>query len=161
MKTFLHLLLILFGCITALSQTPWQVIGTQVASPTSGYRDGKVFFLNDTLGYGLFNKTNDGGNEWKLMNGIAGGAHIFFSDEQNGHRVHNTITGAPSYERTLDGGFSWHDLSSALPTGPYGQYDVFFPSTATGYIINNGRIFKTTDTGTTWVTKYQNSSFIA
>lgn len=161
MKHFSLLLLVLVICfIVNDTKAQWQIIGSQVPSTTSGFNDRKVFFLNDTLGYGLFNKTTNGGNNWLLMNGVQGGANIFFSDELIGHRTHNTNTGPPAYERTVDGGNSWIELSSALPTNPYGYYDVFFPSTDTGYIINNGRFFKTTDTGTTWATKYQNANFI-
>lgn len=154
------ILFVTFICSVDFINAQWQVIGTQEKSTTSGYDDGRVFFINDTLGYGLFNKTADGGNNWQRMNGVEGGAHIYFSNEQIGHRVHNTNTGPPAYERTLDGGNSWEERSAALPTNPYGYYDVFFPTTATGYIVNNGRVFKTTDTGNTWATKYQNANFI-
>lgn len=153
------ILFVTFICSVDFINAQWQVIGTQEKSTTSGYDDGRVFFINDTLGYGLFNKTTDGGNNWQRMNGVEGGAHIYFSNEQIGHRVHNTNTGPPAYERTLDEGNSWEERSSALPTNPYGYYNVFFPTTDIGYIINNGNIFKTTDTGTTWATKYQNPDF--
>ncbi len=155
MKTY-TLPLYIFTLLTAsvmshLSAQQWQVIANYGATG-----DGHVFFVNDTLGYSRSNMTTDGGFTWTPL--PIKGADVFFTDTHIGHMVTNTNSGPPTYRRTVDGGHTWEDRSSALAS-VYGATRVVFPSTSTGFAVSGGHVYRTLDTGTVWSLVHEITGF--
>ncbi len=119
----------------------WQLISTQGG--------GEVQFVNSLTGYGLKERTTDGGITWQPM-ATAGVAAIDFTSPVDGHATVNTVTGPPTYFRTTDGGITWNDMSGVFP-GVFGAVLTDFPSADTGYAVS-AQVFKTVDGGNSWTT---------
>ncbi|HNQ67788.1 MAG TPA: YCF48-related protein [Bacteroidales bacterium] len=92
--------------------------------------------------------SENSGNSWTPYT-VKSGFYIkrmFFIDENNGWAVGSSGTGTVC--KTSDGGHSWTQQS--IDNHPY-LYDVVFTSLQTGFIATVcGKIFVTSDGGTTW-----------
>jgi photosystem II stability/assembly factor-like uncharacterized protein len=137
-----------FLFISTSSFAQWTVV--------SNKGDGHLFFLNDTLGWGLGQKTIDGGHNWDTMK--INVDHVYFTDAKNGHAITNTNTGPPTYYRSADGGNSWTDASVGF-SGRYGGYLLDFPSKNVGFAFSGPVLHKTSNAGLDWDTTFYNPDF--
>lgn len=131
--------ILIFILVNNSSIAQWQLISNQ--------GDGELFFVNDTLGFGLSKRTTDGGFTWQtLTSGTNAG--IFFTDADTGHMIVNSNTGPPTYLRSFNSGISWTDMSAVFPD-PYGAVLIHFPASGTGY-AGTEKFYKTSDGGNNW-----------
>ncbi|MCD6018562.1 MAG: repeat-associated core domain protein [Bacteroidetes bacterium] len=131
----------------------------QYVTSSKGYLTG---YLKRTIGSDVVNRgyvytTNDGGQNWARVKGLAGG------DMQKIQMVTSSVGYAVSNYglvfKTLDGGMSWDVLTTLYnaSTQYFGQLtDLYFTSATTGIIGGikpvgvNGGVYKTTDGGLTY-----------
>jgi len=140
----------MFGLIANFAFGQWNNISNQ--------GDGKVFFVNDTLGFGFGQRTLDGGKTWQEMTQRTNSS-LFFTTDKVGYMVSNNATKSNVYYKTTDGGLTWVDKSNVYP-GIGGILD--FPSPDTGYVICQNEVYKTIDAGESWQKvkgEFQLSSF--
>ncbi len=120
----------------------------QFANSTTGYAAG---FRNDWItGSGLVLKTTNSGKTWLTvyLNYESGEPYrgLFFTDENNGW-----VSGySEDIKHTTDGGASW--VTQSIGTG-FSVNDLFFTDGLNGFAAGAG-IYKTTDAGSTWTSKY-------
>ena len=129
----------------------------------------EIEFINETTGFAIADngqlfKSSDTGETWELIEtGVDFDLDVLeFSDDNIGF-----IFGYDDvYLKTTDGGESWSVEN--LPSSINGLYikDVYFTTASTGFAIgrqylqetNPGKIFKTTDTGNTWIEVYSDEN---
>jgi len=117
-----------------------------------------VYFINDKIGWiagtekdqtnGIVLKTTDGGENWiqQILNFNDRFYKIYFSDSTTGWML-------PTYSshiwKTTDGGQTWREFYLNTQNIPY---SISFIDSNKGWICGtNGIIFKTTNSGITWV----------
>jgi photosystem II stability/assembly factor-like uncharacterized protein len=153
---FLFLLSILFSCTTGGNPTPppdpnpadtlngWQRLALAPASPIAdlAFVNPKDGFLCSASG---FFRTLDSGRTWGQipLNGPAFNlVTVNFRDALYGY-----ATGLGIFAFTTNGGTTWTTRTAGVPAG----VDVQFVSPSTGLVGGNEGVFRTTDTGATWV----------
>ena len=82
MSRSIYILILILLSNPAIAQ--WQLISNQ--------GDGELFFVNDTLGFGLSKRTVDGGHTWQSLTSSTNPG-IFFTDTDTGHMIVNSNTG--------------------------------------------------------------------
>jgi photosystem II stability/assembly factor-like uncharacterized protein len=124
----------------------WQAL----PAPTSSYASGRLFFLNDTVGFlakeGVY-KTTDGGHTWTtLYNSWDDFSDVFFINDMTGFISgrFNTLL------KTTDGGKTWTAIDLAFLGFNKAVRRVSFIDANIGFIGGDGFIAKTTDSGKTW-----------
>jgi len=111
-------------------------------------------FLTPSLGFysdynkGIY-KTLDSGSTWKLiLDGSGAGPNFIFDfvDSLHGFNMVND-----NFSNTVDGGFSWHLVASAITASTFTTYyKMHFTDTLNGYCGSPLGLFKTADGGKTW-----------
>ena len=157
------------------SSTGWVTGGSLIFNTTdsgnnwlSQFPDGPYYsgyFISVNTGwiagpYGRISKTTDGGDNWSNYN-VDNNIFIYsvhFPDPMNGHavgRFGNRNDGVAL--KTIDGGITW-SINEIEFIGFGYLWDVYFTSVSSGWIVGeSGRIFVTTDGGSSWA--QQSSGF--
>lgn len=155
----------------------WQSISTPFRIKVSD-----LYFVNKNVGYvitkseGVY-KTTDGGEHWvKVLGNLVHYYYnatyenpfksLIFFDERNGLVYDNTGT-SDIVAKTKDGGKSWDIISLSYPQNIAGKYPTIFNSleriifptlSDTGFAVNNGELYRSTDEGDSWNKIYVSSS---
>jgi len=124
-----------------------------------------VYFLNQNLGwvagqYGKIQKTTDGGSHWIEQNvdDSYDLRSVFFVDENNGWVV-GKLNWPGLALHTTNGGLNWSPISLDSVSFTY-LYDVQFIDVNKGWIVGaEGKIFKTTDGGSSWNVQSSGTSY--
>ncbi|MFL5763549.1 MAG: RHS repeat-associated core domain-containing protein [Bacteroidia bacterium] len=130
-----------------------QITSVQFVTSNKGYLTGFVHRVigGTTLQRGYVYTTNDAGQNWTRVKGVAAG------DLQKVRMVSSSVGYAASdygmIFKTLDNGFSWDAITTLYNASP--QYfgtinDLAFASATTGWIGGTGVAYKTTDGGLTY-----------
>ncbi len=113
-----------------------------------------VFFLNDNTGWiaGWNNtllRTTDGGTTWTPASSGINHAmqNVFFANQNTGWAV--SLYGG--IFKSADGGDTWSTQNSGTSNGLNGLWMV---DESTGFIAGNWKVYKTTDGGENWVSKF-------
>lgn len=121
----------------------WQVIIN-----VQDYLCYNVQFVNDSVGFiassGLL-KTTNGGSNWFSIPGTTMD-HVYFLNENTGFASDGD---SPIIYKSTDGGLYW-TLIYYTGLHNFGG-GVFFNNINTGYVIGHSTIFKTTDSGISWL----------
>lgn len=129
-------------------------LGTQIAQ--AGHLE-SVHFVSTTEGYvtgptdRIFKSTN-GGISWEDVtppNSFAMWG-CFFLNENEGYVFGGTCNalGDQRYWRTVDGGATWVDTVTNIPSSKLSDGIVY--STGVGYAVGSGELFRTLDSGASW-----------
>jgi photosystem II stability/assembly factor-like uncharacterized protein len=126
----------------------WSLVNISGLTDTVG-RINKIFFINQLTGWAVANgilKTTDYGFNWfaQLNAPSAGLTSIHFVDSLYGWA---TDVGRRPY-RTTDGGFNWIEQTNL---NIWDSRDIFFSDYQNGCLIGFNELYKTTDSGTTWI----------
>lgn len=135
----------------------WSFLTIPPADTGAGFLFRSVFFTDINTGYvvggyiptpaigGVILKTTNGGNSWSPL---PLPVYPFFDHVYWVNSSIGFVSGYQRILRTLNGGANW-DYQSLI--SGY-LFQICFTNVSTGYVIGNGGfIFKTTDTGTTWI----------
>jgi len=130
-----------------------------------------ISFADDDVGYAgggpwqftsscVVTKTNDGGETWIAQNPVSFVSCIFGITALNADTVYAVGCNATYYYglvlRSFDGGETWTIKNMS---NTWGFYCVEFPTNSIGYTCGwNGRIYKTTNAGESWVSLPSGSS---
>ena len=102
---------------------------------------GKIFFINQAIGFNNDYKTTDGGYSWTYKGG--GDAKYFINDS-----VGFSVGANGGIWKTTDVGETWHRQNSG--TNEF-LNDVYFVNDNRGYVVGNGgMILATTNAGYSW-----------
>lgn len=129
-----------------------------------------VFFLNNNEGYacgytGRINKTTDGGNNWITQN--SGVTHdlnsIFFINSVTGYAAGYYATEPNIFYRilrTTNGGNLWtiHQQGASQSTT---QKAITFSDSITGYFIDGGSIYRSSNSGNNWAVVFTYNTLYA
>ncbi len=147
----------------------------ELTSPNPAYAYRSVFFCNNNIGYasggiatslnwrGIIIKTTNGGTNWQVVYNNAGEfvTGLYFLTPSLGFAF-VIPAGGGTYssviKRTTDGGVSWTSIVPPQRCSHYYNFEFSFATQQIGYGVGsdyninfqNGRIFKTTDGGTSW-----------
>lgn len=103
------------------------------------------------VGDGRLYRTTDGGATWLTgLNSNFYVASFQFTDADNGFAVNGS-----SLSQSKDGGLSWTDVSTTLPSG---TYRVAFQNATHGIAFGSNGISETSDGGLTWTPRYTGST---
>ncbi|HSW53719.1 MAG TPA: YCF48-related protein [Ignavibacteriaceae bacterium] len=157
--TVLSLMLLLLSLNSFSFAQQWSWVNPY---PT-GEQINQSYFLDEQKGFAIGNagtlaRTTDGGATWDLLETSINGnfIKITFNDDLNGWILGTSIdpyyNQTPYFLRTIDGGITWvqHTITS------FNVYfsDMFFLNNNIGWVVGNeGKIFKTTDGGVSWIDK--------
>ncbi|MFM9837456.1 MAG: Ig-like domain-containing protein [Cyclobacteriaceae bacterium] len=162
-------LLLAFSCFFILSTPVFSQCSVDYLSSSFTSEDLRtIYFIDANTGFiGGSNqsiiKTTDGGKNWfpatVNMNSnvnVPQFLDISFGTSTVGYAVGTyTSSTKATFFKTLDGGNTWNDISSAgtnLGTGPL-YFGVYFKDANTGYAVGGeGKIIKTTTGGSSWST---------
>lgn len=123
-----------------------------------------IHFVDDSIAYisgdyGVLLKSSNGGSNWFVLNGDIGidVPRIFFTSIDEGYAVGHYV-GNSVITKTTNAGITWERYY----TGTIGQLiNLYFTNQDTGYVIGvTGFIFKTTDGGTSWISKVHGTTEI-
>ncbi|PWA05678.1 YCF48-related protein [Flavobacterium psychrotolerans] len=138
---------------TVLSTTAGDAgVQVQFVDATHGW----VLIYNMTTGTPTFKKTIDGGTTWTTTNG---GGIFYYVDTTTGYSFSAGPNMLPPYTiyKTTDGGSNWSPQFVDNTSGDMNA--IQFTDANQGWIVGrNGKIFQTTNGGTTW-TQISNSAF--
>lgn len=120
-----------------------------------------MFYKASTGTTGRIYKTTDGGLNWTQQGSNIFTAStafpdvIYFWDANTGVAVGDPVNGEYEIYTTADGGTTWNPVSGAnIPNPTTGEYGLTRSFAARGnyfwFGTNDGRIFKSTDKGSTW-----------
>ena len=128
----------------------WQ----QIPSPI-GFDLVDLRFVSEATGYALGTdgliRTDNGGTDWRIVNGEGGGAAIWFWDADSGLLLETDS----DVLKTTDGGITWESINRFLPRYSYGSYansprKLFFHDKQTGWAMLNESLWRTFDGGKSW-----------
>jgi photosystem II stability/assembly factor-like uncharacterized protein len=128
---------------------------------------GTIFPVNASTVYtsgtnGVVIKSIDGGLHWVFANnGIINTANLtlFFISENIGYAGGSSGDTAVLY-KTSNGGLNWSALNTSfLPASFSYISSMYFTSASTGYILANGKVYKTTDGGASFSIQCNNAAF--
>jgi len=160
--TFCSLLALVFSIHTVHAQVNWEEI--RIAS-TTGYRIDDIFFIDDSTGWavnggGQIFHTTDQGENWILQHQDSTYFRSVGFFDQN-HGFVGSLDGR--ILETKDGGVTWNDISTQLPTTVPGVCGMSLPTSSTAYFTGvywgDPYLLKTTDGGNTWQHTDMQSSF--
>ncbi len=133
----------------------------KVMSTTVGDAGLEVQFVDDNTGWALiynmenatalFQKSTDGGNNWVTITHDTAGIFSFV-DANNGWSIMNSASRDSSLwiNHTTDGGVHWSTQYTDVSAGGFNA--IQFTDLENGWVVGgNGKIFKTTDGGLSWV----------
>lgn len=157
----LIIILIFIAAQNIFGQSGWQWV-----NPLPSGNDLKVQFFNSKTGFGIGNcgtvvKTTNGGNNWFSVTSCGGSAFnlldlCIINSDTVYITGYNDISWYPAcLFKSTDSGKSWSIITNNLPFVYSGH--TIFNDVNTGYIINGGNIYKTTNGGQNWVTKLSTS----
>jgi len=132
---------------------------SQQSIPSTGYFT-QIHPVNDSVvyvcGWYVILKTTDGGNNWNIVrvgqNHVPELAGLWFIDEKTGWFCGDRVV-----MRTTNGGKTFIDSMRMISSD---LNDIHFKDPITGIIVGNGRIFRSTNSGTNWYQVKIPSTFI-
>lgn len=100
------------------------------------------------IGNGVILKTTNAGNTWNILDVSSGLFSVFFTNSNTGWAVGHTSGSNGTIIKTTNGGINW---STPIAVGSYLFHAVYFSDLSTGWITDDAtRIYKSTDSGTSW-----------
>jgi photosystem II stability/assembly factor-like uncharacterized protein len=124
----------------------WNLVNISGLTDTIG-RINKIFFVNPSMGWAVANgiiKTTDYGFNWFTQLNAGGFTSIYLVDSLHGWA---TVVGRRPY-KTTNGGLNWIEQTNL---NIWDSDDVFFRDYLNGCLIGFNELYKTTDSGTTWI----------
>ncbi len=184
MRTLITLIICLCICLGASAQNHWMYLPNNgfikgYSSTDTTRRIEDIYFTDTATGFavtltGRILKTTDGGYSWQnksdtSASNYSGFRSIEFLDDGQ-HGIAGTLGATAKTWRTTDAGETWTDISSNISdttTLVSSKKNIcglaHFGNTFYGvgsWGSNTGKLYKSTDKGQTWQTKYMDTNLI-
>ncbi|MFA5404894.1 MAG: YCF48-related protein [Ignavibacteria bacterium] len=121
-----------------------------------------LFFVNENTGYtvsgiGYISKTTNGGYNWIALtvpDWHNMHSSVFFLNESTGYIVGYKFSKSNSLiKKTINGGLNWIEQTNGSNVN---LHSVLFINSLTGWTVGDGKIFKTTNGGSTYINHISN-----